>query len=119
MTRRWVFCAALGGVITILSATVLAGKPGIVKTRDGRTLEGDVDEKADGVTVTLRGIPTTITRENVDSVQYTGSIDEQYKERLEKLPKNPTAADHLALARWCFDLKAYELARKEVDAAAR
>jgi hypothetical protein len=100
-----------------LSASVLMAKPGIVKTRDGRTLEGDVTEKSEGVVVTLRGIPTTIARDNIDSVQYVGTIEEQYKKKVAELPKTPTAKDHIDLARWLFDNKAYTLAQKEVDAA--
>ena len=115
MKRRWIVCAGLFG--TFLSASALLAKPGIVKTRDGRSLEGDVTEKQDGVVVTLRGIPTNIARENIESVQYVGNIDEQYKEKLAALPKTPSAKDHLELARWLFDAKAYTLARKETDAA--
>ncbi len=117
MKRSWIIRASLCGAMACLSASVLLAKPGIVKTRDGRTLEGDVTERDDTVVVTLRGIPTSIARENVDSLQYTGSIDEQYKKKLATLPKNPSAKDHLEVARWLFDSKAYELARKETNAA--
>jgi hypothetical protein len=114
--------ALIGGVCggwacLLLTASVLLAKQGIVKTRDGRTLEGDVTEKQDGVVISLRGIPTSIARENIDSIQYVGNIEQQYKEKLDALPKTPTAKDHLDIARWLFDNKAYELARKEVEAA--
>ncbi len=117
MKRSWIVRASLCGALACLSASVLLAKPGIVKTRDGRTFEGDVTEKTDGVVVTLRGIPTTIARDNIDSVQYTGSIEDQYKQKLAALPKTASAKDHLELARWLFDAKAYDLARKEADTA--
>ena len=114
MKRCWIVCV---GLMTFWSASMLLAKPGIVKTRDGRTLEGDVTEKTDVVIVTIRGIPTSIARENLESMQYVGTIDEQYKRKLAELPKIPTSRDHLDLARWLFDSKAYELARTEADAA--
>jgi hypothetical protein len=116
--RHWIALIAAGcGAWVCLTASVLLAKQGVVKTRDGRTLEGDVTEKQDGVVISLRGIPTNIARENIESIQYVGNIEQQYKEKLDALPKTPTAKDHLDIARWLFDNKAYELARKEVDAA--
>lgn len=117
MKRSWIIRASLCGAMACLWASVLLAKPGIVKTRDGRTLEGDVAEKDDAVIVTLRGIPTSIARDNIDTVQYTGSIEDQYKQKLANLPKNASAKDHLEVARWLFEGKSYELARKEADAA--
>lgn len=117
MNRRWNMCAILCGASIGLFASVLLAKPGIVKTKDGRTLEGDVTEKSDGVVIAIRGISSNIARDNIESVQYTGTIEEQYARKVASLPKNPTAKDHLDLARWLFDAKAYELSTKEVDAA--
>jgi hypothetical protein len=113
--RRWIVHVALCCAVCASAGLALA-KQGVIKTRDGRSLEGDVTEKSDGYVVTIRGIPTTVARENVESVQYLGNIEQQYKDKLANL-KNPTAKDHLDLARWLFDNKAYELARREVDAA--
>ena len=115
MKRHWI----ISGILVCLSTSVLLAKPGIVKTHDGRTLEGDVTERADGVIVSIRGISSTIARDNIESVTYTGTIEEQYKKKLEALPATPTAKDHIDIARWLFDSKSYELARKEADAALR
>jgi hypothetical protein len=117
MKRSWMVCAVLGGALVYFSASMLLAKQGVVKVKDGRTLEGDITEKPDGLTVSVRGIPTNINRDDVDSIQYTGSIEEQYQQRLANLPKNPGAKDHLEIARWLFSSRAYELARKEVDEA--
>ena len=117
MTPRCNARAVLSATLVLLFASVLMAKPGIIKTKDGRTLEGDVTEQSDGVSIVIRGIPTTIARENLESVQYTGTIDERYAKKLAEMPKNPSLKDHLDVARWLFDNKAYELATKEVDAA--
>jgi hypothetical protein len=116
--RRWLIGGVVAGCLTgMIGAGFAWAKPGVVKTHDGRTLEGDVTEKQDGIVVTLRGIPTTIARENVDSIQYLGNVEDQYKEKLAALPKTPSARDRLEIARWLFDNKSYELARKETEAA--
>lgn len=119
--RRWWMCGAVlfSTGLVFLTPTSSSAKPGIVHTREGRTIEGDVVEKPDEVVVTVRGIATTVARENVDSIEYKGTIEEQYKDKLAKLPQPPAAADHLDLARWLYDNKAYDLALREVAAAQR
>jgi hypothetical protein len=95
-------------------------KQGIVRTRDGRTIEGDVTEKADQVMVKAKGgIQTTINRDNVAGIDYFENIEQQYEAKRKALPKNPTAGDHLALARWLLDNRAYELSLREIEAARR
>jgi hypothetical protein len=115
MMRRWMIRASVCGAVVCLSASVLWAKPGIVKLRDGRTLEGDVVEKEDQVTVTIKGIPSNISRDSVASVEYVGSVEERYQQKLGALGKTSTSKDHLDLAKWLFDNRAYELARKEAD----
>lgn len=121
LRRKWLggAVACTAAAMALLSASLLLAKPGVVKTRDGRSIEGDIDERGDSVVVTVRGIPTSIPRENVDTVEYKGSIEDQYKERLAKLPKPAAAADHLDLARWLLSNRAYDLANQEVIAAQR
>jgi hypothetical protein len=106
-----------GFLIVSLCGSALMAKPGVVKTRDGRSIEGDVTDQGDTVTITVHGIPTSVPKENVESIQYTGTIDEQYQQKLADLPKNAGASDHLDLARWLLDNHAYNLALREVSAA--
>ena len=106
-----------GFVILGFCGSALMAKPGVVKTRDGRSIEGDVTDQGDTVTITVHGIPTSVPKENVESIQYTGTIDEQYQQKLADLPKNAGASDHLELARWLLDNHAYNLALREVSAA--
>jgi hypothetical protein len=108
----------IGAAAACLSTSVLFARQGVVKTRDGRTLEGDIDEKPDQVIINLHGIRTAINRDNIEGdVQYFDNVQERYQAKRAQLPKKPTAADHLALARWCYDVKAYDLALKEIDEA--
>jgi tetratricopeptide (TPR) repeat protein len=115
MNRRlwWIGAAAL-----CLSSSLLFARQGVFKTRDGKTIEGDIEEKPDQVIVSLHGIRTAVNRDNIDGqVEYFDNIEARYKDRVAKLPKNPTAADRLAIARWLYDVKAYDLALQEIEEA--
>src|SRR5688500_9203791 len=88
-----------GCAVFLLLAAVLPAKPGIVKTRDGQTYEGDVTEEGTTVTIATRRVPVVIQRGDVESIQYTGTFDEQFAERIAKLdPKD--AAGRVTVARW-------------------
>ena len=118
--RLWWFGATASTAALCLSASLLFARPGVVKTLDGKTLEGDIEEKPDQVLVTMHGIKTAVNRDNVDGqVQYFDNVEAQYQAKLAQLPKKPAAADHLALARWLFGVKAYDLALTEIAEAQR
>ncbi len=119
MTRRlgWLRTAAylgLGLGIAIGSSAVWA-RQGVVKTKDGRALEGDVNDSGEQVLINIRGIQTKIPRDTVASIDFFDDVEARYKDKLAKLPKNASAKDHLELARWLFDVKSYDLALKEID----
>ena len=121
MNRRrrlwWIGAAAAS---FCFSASLLFARPGVVKTLDGKTLEGDIEEKPDQVLVTMHGIRTAVNRDNVDGqVEYFDNVEERYKSKVAQLPKKPSAADRLALARWLFGVKAYDLALNEIAEAQR
>jgi hypothetical protein len=102
----------------IFSSSALLARQGVLKTREGKTLEGDIEESPDKVVITLHGIKTTIDRQNIDGqVEYFDNVEARYKAKVAALPKKPVAADRLALARWLFDIKAYDLALGEIDEA--
>lgn len=117
MNRCSIAGAILCTLFGLLSTSSLRGQPGVVKIRDGRTLEGDVTEQADSVVITIRGIATTVARRDVESIQLVGTVEQQYKEKLAALAKAPSAKGHVDIARWLFDHRSYELAAKEVAAA--
>lgn len=113
MIRRLWWTAATATIC--LSTSLLLARQGVVKTRDGRTLEGDIVEKPEQVEVTLHGIKTAVPRDNLAAdVEYFDNIDARYKDKRSKLPAKPSVKDHLDLARWLFDVKAYDLALKEI-----
>lgn len=119
MNRLFKTCTITAAALALFfSASALLARQGVVKTRDGKTLEGEIDEKPDQVTITMHGIKTNISRDNiVGSVEYFDNIEDRYKSKVAALPKKPTAADHLNLARWLFDVKSYDLALHEIDEA--
>jgi hypothetical protein len=118
MNRRRIWW--IGAVAACLSSSVLLARQGVIKTRDGKTLEGDIEEKPDQVIITLHGIRTAINRDNLaGDVEYFDNVQARYDAKRAQLPKKPSASDHLALARWCYDAKAYDLALKEIDEAKR
>lgn len=97
-------------------ATVVLAKPGIVRTRDGRTLQGDITETDAGVTIETKGIRFSIHQANVESIVYQENIEDQLRQRLEQLGPQDFEA-RMRLAREAFDARLYELARTAVDQA--
>src|SRR5436190_23387829 len=93
--RNW-FAGTIGGLIL---ASVAFAKPGIIHTKDGRALEGEVTERNDVVVVQIRGIETSVNRDNVESIEYPKPFDQQYAERLKKLDDKDVQG-RIELARW-------------------
>ncbi|MGA2497785.1 MAG: hypothetical protein ABSH20_08595 [Tepidisphaeraceae bacterium] len=108
------------GLLSIVVIGLFAGmvfaKPGVVRTRDGRTLEGEVTDKGlDGVTIVTRLGTISIARDEVAAIDYGVDIKEAYQKRLAALPRNAGAKEHFEIARWLYDAKAFALARQEVN----
>src|SRR6266576_5651771 len=103
----------LGGV---LLTTIAFARQGVIHTRDGRTIEGDITERDDSVTVSIRGIETTINRTDIDTLNYEQDIEKEYQARLAKLDKSDVKG-RLQLARWAFDHHNYPLARDAANKA--
>ena len=116
--RFWLgVCGAFAAVL--LSVSVLWARPGIVTTKDGQTIEGDVDNDSLDVVkvISKAGANITISRGNIASIEWTGEIDEEYHKRLAALPKDSGAQPHVELARWLFAEHAYDLERIEIETA--
>lgn len=108
----------LGSLLFFLCFSVVLARPGQVRTKDGRTLEGDItDNGPDGVTIKTRVGSVTLRQADVGAITYAANIRELYEQRRKELPKDAGARSHLDLARWLYDNKEYELARGEADAA--
>lgn len=113
MRRSWM----LGGVGGMLIVSTLLARPGIVKTRDGQTVAGDVTEQRDQITVDSRGIHTTIDRDNLYSITYSDTIEQETRKRLARLTPYDVAG-RVELAQWLFENKAYDLAMNVLQDAA-
>jgi hypothetical protein len=114
MQRSWM----LGAVIGLLLTSSVWGRPGIVKTRDGQTVTGDVTELTDEIIVESRGIHTTIDRDNLRSIAYSDTIEQECRKRVAKLTPYDVAG-RVELAQWLFENKAYEMARGILHDAAQ
>lgn len=64
--------------------------PGVLTLTDGRTLEGDITERADEVTINANGIVTTVPRSQVAAIEY-GTPEARLRRQLEGL--GPDDAD--------------------------
>ena len=101
MLRKWM----LGGLCSLLLASVCSAQPGIVKTRDGQTFEGEITETADQVIIERKGIKVTVEKSDIRSISYSNSVEQEYQRRLARL----TAYDvrgRLELAQYVFQNKA-------------
>jgi hypothetical protein len=112
MWRRWL----LGSLGVCLFSSTLLAKPGIVHTKNGQTFQGDVDEKEDKVVIDIKGIRTTIDRANIDSIQYTKGVEEDYRARLAKLDAQDVKG-RIELAHWAVDQGQYRLAQDALEKA--
>lgn len=114
MTRRaWLIALTAAAGMT---ASVLLAEPGIVKTRDGATYQGEIRERGDNVIITIRGVETVIPRTNVASIEQIVSFEEEFRSRLAKLDAKDVAG-RIALAREAFDRRQYELSRAALENA--
>lgn len=115
--RPWIAMALALLFVLIQWSAAAQAREGIVKTRDGRTIQGDVTQADNGdVSINVRGVVMNLARADIESVEYPESFDTQYQQRLDALKAND-AAGRLELARWAFDNQQYERAREAAQAA--
>jgi hypothetical protein len=107
----------LGLMLCVLTASAALAKQGVVKTKNGQTYEGDVEEKSDGsVVVTIKGIQTKMARSDVSSVSYPEDYDKQLADKRAKLDKADVKG-RIALARDAFNNKRYTECRDILEEA--
>lgn len=97
-------------VLVAAGLAIAAGKPGVLKTKTGVVYDGIVDERDQSVVVNVRGIETTIPREEIESITY-GDFESRWDSEYAKLD----AADdkgRVRAARAAFDERRYDLAEK-------
>jgi hypothetical protein len=105
MLRRWL----IGGLSLGLMASALLAKPGVVTNRQGQTFSGDVTEDDKFVYVNGAGGQLRLDKRNVDKIQYSASIDDQYNARHAKLAANDVKG-RIDLANWANDNQRVDLA---------
>ena len=112
MRRGWI----VGGVGCFVLASFAWGRPGVVKTLDGQTFDGDITRQDDQILVDHKGIHSVVSRSRVQSISYYESAEQACRQRLARL----TAYDvpgRLELAHWLFGNKEFELARQVLQEA--
>lgn len=112
--RKTLIAMAVLGAAGLLMA---AGRPGVVRLKDGSVYEGNIDEKSDVVTVDVRGILSDIPRERIASIAY-GDFETRWKEAYAKLDEKD-AKGRVAAARRAFDEHRYDLAETAARDAQR
>ena len=111
MTRRWWLC---GAVILAMSSALVA-RQGVVRTQDGQTIEGDVNETAtaDSVSVTIHGTQVLLPRSDIASIDYGGDLQEFDKRFAGLAPTD--VRGRLELGRWALERNLYEAARRAAE----
>jgi tetratricopeptide (TPR) repeat protein len=100
-----------------LGASVLFAKTGVVTMKDGRTYEGDVQEKdAKTVIVNIHGGETFLERDGISKIEYHDSLLDQFNDQLAKLDGKDVQG-RIKLARWAFDQEQYDLSRQALEQA--
>ncbi len=108
MIRRW----WLGAFVIALLASGLLARQGVLTTKDGKFLSGDIQDGPDGnsVNITLHGATLTIPRDNVAAINYPADAENDYHQRLSALgPDDITGR---------IDLSKFELSAGQYDLAA-
>jgi hypothetical protein len=107
-------------MVTLFTGSLLLAKPGVVKTKTGRTYYGDVSKADDGtVVVTIRGVEKHIPPAEVENVsEQAGDFRADFDARQKKLDPNDVAG-HIELARFALDNGEFVLANQMVEQAVR
>lgn len=99
--------------VAFLAATGLllaAGRPGVVKTKDGTSYDGTIEERDTDVIVTVHGIDTVVKRDDISGITY-GDFAERWNADYAKLGTKDVDG-RITAARKAFDQRQYDLAEK-------
>src|SRR5687768_10763435 len=111
-------CGVMVLLLCGLSAATVFAKPGMVKTRDGQTYSGEIDE-SNPETITVKsasGIPTAVPRNRIATIEYSEDFEKKFRDRLSKLPPQEIPG-RLKLAREAYENRQYVLAREAAEQA--
>ncbi|HEY0009453.1 MAG TPA: hypothetical protein VGB55_12065, partial [Tepidisphaeraceae bacterium] len=101
----------IGAAVLAMAGMILAaGRPGVVRTKDGGVFDGNVEEGTENVTVNIRGIDTAIPRDRIESITY-GDFESRWNEQYNQLEKTDVTG-RIAAGRRAFDERRYDLAER-------
>jgi hypothetical protein len=111
---RWCW---VGVVLLVALTGILVAKPGVIKTTDGRSLEGDIDDTGGtSVNITTHGVTISVDRTDIDTITYTDDLESEFNNRMATLAPTDITG-RLDLARWALDHQQYSLAQQAADSA--
>ena len=115
-----IFVAGVTLVTLLMACSLLLAKPGVVKTKTGRTYYGDVTTAPDGtVVVTIHGVEKRIPQAEIESVSdQPGDFSADFDARKKQLdPKD--VAGRIELAKFALDNGEYMLANNTIEEAVK
>ncbi|HEY1922486.1 MAG TPA: hypothetical protein VGG44_06945 [Tepidisphaeraceae bacterium] len=101
----------LGIFVICLLASGLVAKQGILQTKDGRRLMGDIQDAPDGqsVNITIHGATVSVSHDDIAQITYPADAAADFHQRLKAL--DPTdIKGRLDLSRWALESHEYDLA---------
>src|SRR5208283_33706 len=103
----------LSGALVVVFCSALLARQGVVRTDDGRTIEGNItdDPNSDLVTIAVGNAQVAVPRSEVLAIEYGDDVAKQFAQRLAQLPATDIRS-RLELSRWALDKKQYALARQ-------
>jgi hypothetical protein len=116
MLRRFVLC----GAVILICCSILTARQGVVRTDDGRSIEGDVsdDPNSDTVTISVGSAQVAVDRTDILSIEYGEDVTKQFNQSLAQLSATDIRG-RLQLGRWALDKNQFGLARRAADDALR
>jgi hypothetical protein len=107
MIGRW----WLGALVIALLASGLLARQGVLTTKDGRILNGDIQDGPDGtsVNITLHGATLSVSKDNVAAINYPDDAENDYHQRLSALDPDDITG-RINLCRFELSARQYDLA---------
>ena len=98
----------------IVAGTMMASEAIVIRKDERRSVGKLISDDEKGVTLEIAGIPLFIPRADIARVERRKTAAQQYRQRRAEL-KEDDLDGRYELAKWLTDMKAYDLALKELD----
>ncbi len=120
MIRRWWLGFFVAVFFICLLASGLLARQGTLQTKDGRRMQGDIQDAPDGqsVNVTIHGATVTVSRDDIGQITYPADASAEFHDRLKALAPNDIKG-RLDLSRWALESRQYDLAAEAAQDAQR